>query len=226
MCVRVWVMWLFITKKHTSRVITKSGLNMCCRDIWKDMYFEMHARHHELNVCNAHQTSWAELKTWKQNVDTANILYFNTPSFVVPTTLSPAMAKTVEFTIGWSTSHHIQPHWIIKFPQRHWCCRASFMRCQTSHQPSHALFALASIGNLCFYFPPHSGFSHPMHRWQHCCQRCIGWKFHLLLQHQWWTFFFFTHRLWHANRPQRLLWSQNLTHGNQKSALAITTSCY
>ena len=69
-------------------------LNMYGRDIWKEMYFEMHTQHHELNVWNAHQTSWAELKTWKQNVDTANILYFNTPSFVVPTTLNPAMAKT------------------------------------------------------------------------------------------------------------------------------------
>ena len=69
-------------------------LNMYGRDIWKEMYFEMHTQHHELNVWNAHQTSWAELKTWKQNVGTANILYFNTPSFVVPTTLNPAMAKT------------------------------------------------------------------------------------------------------------------------------------
>ena len=174
MCVRVWVMWLFITKKHTSRVITKSGLNMCCRDIWKDMYFEMHARHHELNVCNAHQTSWAELKTWKQNVDMANLFYFNTPSFVVPTTLNPAMAKT-----------HRSRHWAKyvssyptsldnKIPTTSLVLQGKF---------SWGAKRRANLLTLCllwlpletfgFYFPPHSGFGHPMHRWQQC--------FHLLL---------------------------------------------
>ena len=187
----------------------------CTPNIIMSWTFEMHTKHHELNLKHENKT-----------------LIWQTFFILIPQALwfprhwIQQWPRLIEVVIGRSTSHHIQPHWIIKFPQRHWCCRASFMRCQTSHQPSHALFALASIGNLCFYFPPHSGFSHPMHRWQHCCQRCIGWKFHLLLQHQWWRFFFFTHRLWHANRPQRLLWSQNLTHGNQKSALAITTSCY
>ena len=91
------IVWLSTQRMQTKHIIWHKNtcrLNMYCRDIWKDMYFEMHTQHHELNVWNAHQTSWAELKTWKQNVDTANILYFNTPDFVVPTTLNPAMAKT------------------------------------------------------------------------------------------------------------------------------------
>ena len=123
--------------------------------------FEMHTKHHELNLKHENKTLIRQ---------TFCILIPQASWF--PRHWIQQWPRLIEVVIGRSTSHHIQPHWIIKFPQRHWCCRASFMRCQTSHQPSHALFALASIGNLCFYFPPHSGFGDPMHRWQHCCRRC------------------------------------------------------
>ena len=92
----------------------------------------MHTKHHELNLKHGNKTLIPQA-SW------------------FPRLCVQQWQRLIEFIIGWSTSDRIQPHRKKKFPQRHWCCRASFMRRQTSRQPSHALFALASIGDLWFY---------------------------------------------------------------------------